>query len=140
VFSIASNMTTDHIELFVPDREAAVAWYAEWLGFERMPGHAAWAASGPIMLTNDRGQTMLALFRGEPLSGSQPKGWRRVAWRANAAEFAAFLRRFRVSGQKIEGPMDHQKAWSVYFSDPWGNLLEVTTYDYADVHSALAGP
>jgi catechol 2,3-dioxygenase-like lactoylglutathione lyase family enzyme len=133
-------MTTDHIELFVPDRDAAVAWYREWLGFEPMPAHADWAATGPIMLTNDRGQTMLALFRGEPLGQNQPKGWRRVAWRASAAEFAAFRRRFQLSGQAIHGPMDHQVSWSVYFSDPWGNLLEVTTYDYAEARAALVGP
>ena len=25
---------------------------------------------------------------------------------------------------------DHEKPFSVYFSDPYGNRLEVTTYDY----------
>src|SRR5687767_7823827 len=98
-------MTTDHIELFVPDREEAVAWYREWLGFDAMPEHADWAKVGPIMLTNDRGQTMLALFIGEPLGcEAKLKGWRRLALRASAAEFAAFLQRFRTSRQKIEGP------------------------------------
>lgn len=131
-------MTTDHIELFVPDRDQAVAWYREWLGFEPMPEHADWAATGPIMLTCDRGQTMLALFVGEPLAKEKPKGWRRLALRASATELAAFLRRFHASGQKFTGPMDHDKAWSVYFSDPWGNLLEVTTYEYAELPRLLS--
>lgn len=34
--------------------------------------------------------------------------------------------------------MDHDRSWSVYFSDPWGNLLEVTTYDYANVPALLS--
>ena len=66
-----------------------------------------------------------------------PPGWRRLALRAPADEFVAFCQRFRDSGQKIEGPVDHEKAWSAYFTDPWGNLLEVTTYDYAEVPRLL---
>jgi catechol 2,3-dioxygenase-like lactoylglutathione lyase family enzyme len=123
-------VTTDHIELYVPDRERAIAWYGEWLGFAPMPEHADWVATGPVMLTCDRGQTMLALFIGESAGPEKPKGWRRLALRASADEFAAFFRRYRDSGQKISAPSDHQKSWSVYFSDPWGNPLEVTTYDY----------
>ena len=130
-------MTTDHLELFVPDRTKAVAWYREWLGFEPMPEHASWAKTGPVMLTCDRGQTMLALFTGIPLGTEKPHGWRRLALRAPADEFVAFCQRFRDSGQKIEGPVDHEKAWSAYFTDPWGNLLEVTTYDYAEVPRLL---
>ena len=131
-------MTTDHIELVVPDQAQAAAWYREWLGFEAMPEHAAWAQSGPVMITCDRGQTMIALFYGDPLGREKPKGWRRVAFRAGAAEFVQFLRRYHKSGQQIMGPMDHDKAWSVYFSDPWGNPLEVTTYDYAAVPPLLS--
>lgn len=132
-------MTPDHFELFVPERAAAVAWYREWLGFEAMPEHAVWAATGPIMLTCDRGQTMLALFIGEAQGTKTVRGWRRFALRADAAEFFAFRRRFVASGQSIRGPVDHEKAWSLYFSDPWGNLLEVTTYDYLPVKHQLAG-
>lgn len=131
-------MTTDHIELFVPDRDAAVAWYGAWLGFKTMPEHAEWATTGPIMLTRDDGQTMLALFTGEPQGAEPVRGWHRLALRADAAEFFAFRRRFADSGQPLRGPVDHDKAWSLYFSDPWGNPLEVTTYDYALVKTRLA--
>ncbi|HEY0947627.1 MAG TPA: VOC family protein [Opitutaceae bacterium] len=131
-------MTPDHIELFVPDRAEAVAWYREWLGFAPMPEHAAWAAAGPIMLTCDGGRTMLALFTGEPQGSDPTRGWRRLALRAEAAEFLRFRERFRASGQSLDGPVDHDKAWSFYFSDPWGNLLEVTTYEYLPVKSRLA--
>ena len=36
-----------------------------------------------------------------------------------------------------ENIQDHEKAISVYFSDPFGNLLEVTTYDHAKVRKEL---
>jgi hypothetical protein len=35
--------------------------------------------------------------------------------------------------------VDHQKAYSIYFSDPYGHLLEMTTYEYAATTRALAG-
>ena len=33
---------------------------------------------------------------------------------------------------------DHHKAYSVYFSDPYGNRYEVTTYDYEYVTNKLS--
>jgi catechol 2,3-dioxygenase-like lactoylglutathione lyase family enzyme len=133
-------MCWDHVELLVPDRDAAAAWYDRWLGFRVMPEHIDWAANGPLMLTNDGGVTMLALFQGaspEPSAKPAAAGWRRVAFRATGGDFLTFVARFRSSGQAIVGPQDHGKAWSVYFTDPWGHKLEVTTYDYAVVANAL---
>jgi catechol 2,3-dioxygenase-like lactoylglutathione lyase family enzyme len=131
-------MTPDHIELYVADREQAVAWYGDWLGFRPMPEHADWVATGPVMMRTAEGGAMLALFLGAPLGAEKPKGWRRLAMGATATEFVAFFRRYQASGQKITGPSDHQKSWSVYFTDPWGNPLEVTTYDYAAVPPLLS--
>ncbi|GAB5561211.1 MAG: hypothetical protein SynsKO_28580 [Synoicihabitans sp.] len=130
-------MQIDHTELFVPDRNAAVVWYGEWLQFHVMPEHADWAQEGPLMLTHDGGATMLALFSGEPAGEQTPRGWRRVAYRVNGEAFRDFFERFKASGQSIEGPIDHGKSWSVYFSDPWGNALEVTTYDYDAVKAVV---
>jgi len=127
------GMRLDHIELLVPDRDAAVAWYAQWLEFEVMPEHADWVETGPQMMTNDGGSTKLALFARAGSAGQSERGWRRVAFRTDAESFWEFARRYRESGQAIEGPVDHGKAWSVYFRDPWGNPLEMTTYDYAAV-------
>jgi len=33
--------------------------------------------------------------------------------------------------------MDHEKTYSVYFCDPWGNRYELTTYDRDEVISRL---
>lgn len=130
-------MQIDHTELQVPDRDAAVAWYGEWLQFRVMSEHADWAEAGPLMLTHDGGATMLALFTGEAAGAQAPRGWRRMAYRVRAKAFVSFWERFAASGQSIEGPVDHEKAWSVYFSDPWGNALEVTTYDFEQVKAML---
>jgi catechol-2,3-dioxygenase len=132
-------MQIDHLELLVPNRDAAQAWYGEWLGFVAMSEHAEWAQDGPLMLTNDGGITMLALFTGSGRGrdeASKSTGWRRIAFRMSGAELLAWTQRYRQSGQTLKGPVDHDKAWSVYFSDPWGNALEVTTYDYSMVRQA----
>jgi hypothetical protein len=34
-------------------------------------------------------------------------------------------------------PRDHGQAFSVYFGDPWGHRLEVTTYDAGYVRERL---
>lgn len=34
---------------------------------------------------------------------------------------------------------DHKLAYSLYFSDPWGNLHEMTTYERDLVAAQLAG-
>lgn len=131
-------MQIDHVEILVPDRDAARAWYGEWLGFKAMPEHADWVETGPIMLTNDGGATMLAFFTGDSGESDRvARGWSRVAFRVNGAELLDWSTRYRATGQELEGPCDHKKAWSVYFSDPWGNALELTTYDYNEVREIL---
>src|SRR5688572_27893681 len=79
----------DHVELFVPDREEAAAWYRRVLGLEVVPEYQAWAADrgGPLMISSDQGNTKLALFEGQ-LPGSRPiAGFDRVAFRVDAAGF-----------------------------------------------------
>lgn len=131
-------METDHIELRVPDRRAAVAWYQQWLGYRPVPEYAAWAESGPLMLTNDGGRTLLAVFDRGPTNTAPPDaGWQRLALRAPGGEFLEFGERFAAGGHALEGPVDHAQSWSWYFDDPWGNAWEVTTYDYAAVAARL---
>ncbi|MBT8486074.1 MAG: VOC family protein [Phycisphaerales bacterium] len=126
-------MKTDHIELYVPDREEAAGWYGRVLGFEIMENHRAWAVpGGPLMITNDGGDTMIALFEG-PAQGAEPaRGLRRLAFRVGGHAFVEFI---ASSGHWRTPPLgpddigDHEKAISVYFTDPYGTPLEVTTYE-----------
>jgi hypothetical protein len=34
-------------------------------------------------------------------------------------------------------PVDHDGSFSIYFCDPWGHRLEITTYDYHAVADRL---
>lgn len=134
----------DHVELFVPDRQAAAAWYGEVLGLVPLPGTDEWAAApgGPLMISPDGGQTKLALFQGEPQGGRATAGFHRVAFRVSGADFLVFVDRANQMGlQEGERPprvVDHHTAFSIYFTDPYGHHLEVTTYEHRVVRAASA--
>jgi catechol 2,3-dioxygenase-like lactoylglutathione lyase family enzyme len=133
----------DHVELFVPDRYEAARWYERMLGLRIVPEYESWAnGGGPLMISTDEGGTKLALFEGTttPAERRTP-AFHRVAFRVTAAGFNEFLSRLpelRLTGARGQpvtrkSVVDHQKAYSIYFSDPYGHLLELTTYDYAGV-------
>lgn len=134
----------DHVELYVPDRYEAARWYEQVLGFEILRQHEDWAShpQGPLMLSSNGGGTMLALFQGEPPGASPEIGAVRVAFRVDGPGFLQFLERgeqgtillYNQQGERATPRvLDHQKAFSAYFCDPWGNRYEVTTYDHGYV-------
>jgi catechol 2,3-dioxygenase-like lactoylglutathione lyase family enzyme len=139
----------DHVELFVPDRYEAAEWYRRILGLHVIPEFEAWAAGagGPLIIATERGGTKLALFEGEPQGSRPTTGFDRVAFRVDAEGFIAFLRRLtdeplrddRDRPVTADSVKDHRKAYSIYFCDPYGHRLEVTTYDYEATRAALAG-
>lgn len=128
----------DHVELYVPDQREAAAWYRSALGLEVVEELADWADGGPLMVAADRGCGMLALFAGEPgrRHGLSPD-FRRVAFRVDGAGFAAFVTRLAeldleaADGGLLTGDdvVDHGASLSLYFEDPWGHALELTTYE-----------
>jgi catechol 2,3-dioxygenase-like lactoylglutathione lyase family enzyme len=127
----------DHVEIFVPEQYEAARWYREVLGLEILPAFEHWATGGPLMISSDGGTTMLALFNGEPLGDREPAGLRRIAFRVDGIAFAAFCARLDEvpvfdTGEKrvtADDVVDHQGSFSIYFNDPYGTPLEVTTYD-----------
>jgi catechol 2,3-dioxygenase-like lactoylglutathione lyase family enzyme len=137
----------DHVELLVPERYEAARWYQHTLGLEILPGFEDWAADrrGPLMISSDDGNTKLALFEGRPKPSAKSVGFHLLAFRVDADGFIAFLRRLPelqltddrdrlvTSGSVV----DHDRAFSIYFVDPWGNRLELTTYDHEPVRAAV---
>jgi catechol 2,3-dioxygenase-like lactoylglutathione lyase family enzyme len=140
-------MPIDHVEMFVPDRHAAATWYRDVLGLEIMEGYREWADDprGPLMISSDGGTTKLALFTGNPQGDRATAGFHLVAFGVNAGGFLAFLDRLPAlqltdhHGRQVTRDLavDHDKAFSLYFSDPWGHHLELTTYEPEAVRAAL---
>ena len=128
----------DHVELFVPDRRAAAAWYERVLGLRIMTEYEYWSADprGPLMISSDGGNTKLALFEGASQGTRETAGFHRVAFRVGAESFAGFIA--RLPGLNLadhqgtpvtpESVADHKGARSIYFCDPYGHRLELTTY------------
>jgi catechol 2,3-dioxygenase-like lactoylglutathione lyase family enzyme len=134
----------DHVELEVPDRYAAASWYRTVLGFEICQEYESWARGtyGPLMISTDGGETKLALFAGQPQGQERPIGIRRIAFRIGGDDFLRLIEELDAlkgsDAVKRSEITDHGKSFSVYFSDPDGNRLEVTTYDYDVVRGKVA--
>ncbi len=137
----------DHAELTVPNRTEAAKWYEAILGLEVLPEFQFWSddTNGPLMIGTASGGTKLALFQGCPLGSERAVGFHLVAFRVSGEAFLTFhsqiesLRLVDSNGLFVHRNhwKDHTKAISIYFSDPWGNQLELTTYDHETVRSAL---
>lgn len=133
----------DHVELVVPDRYEAAQWYERTLGLSIQRAYEFWAEEGgPLVISSDGGATKLALFEGDPRSAPTP---RRVAFRVDGAGFLRFLD--RIERLELEGTdgghvvrsdvVDHDVSFSIYFRDPYGTPLEVTTYEYDETEAEL---
>jgi catechol 2,3-dioxygenase-like lactoylglutathione lyase family enzyme len=113
----------DHVALGVGDQEASRRWYADVLGLHR-EYEAEWGDT-PVALME--GGSGLALFRSP---GSQSPAMRHIAFRVDAENFALAQDELRRRGIDFEHE-DHDVARSIYFEDPDGLQLELTTYERA---------
>ena len=97
------------------------------------------------MISSDGGDTKLALFEGTPQGSRETAGFHLVAFRVDAVNFVSFLDRLadlelrNQHGQPVTAASvaDHSAAWSIYFCDPFGHRLELTTYEYEQVKALL---
>ena len=138
----------DHVELFVPDRYEAASWYRSALGLEIVRPFETWAADsrGPLMIATADGAGKLALFEGPASDTPATHGFRRVAFGVSGDDFLRFIKEIAARDVRNKDGaalnsievVDHELSYSVYFYDPWGHALEVTTYDVSLVKAALA--
>lgn len=124
----------DHIALAVPDVELSAAWFIDVLGFERLyPG--MWNGV-PVFI--GKGTTAIALFprgtRGESPSSQQGEAKEvdmlHLAMRADRKNFVAAQEELARRGIAFEFS-DHEISHSIYFRNPDGLQLEITTYELA---------
>ena len=119
----------DHVALAVRDVERSAQWYIEVLGFE----HRHKDAWDGVPTFIGKGTTAIALFplRHESRSTSPSRGGVRMlhlAFRADRKNFLAAQRELKERGIKFEF-QDHEISHSIYFHDPDGHELEITTYE-----------
>lgn len=125
----------DHVEVYVRDVDSALLWYHDVLGLTEV---RRWEPE-PVLI--GAGDTYLALFQarsGLPdVKGVRPipppYRWHRVAWRVTAEGLMEAISHLKSHGISLRGPIDHAGSVSIYFTDPDGNPLEITTYDPVEI-------
>ena len=117
----------DHIAMGVRDIERAAEWYIEVLGFERL--HDGMWNGVPTFI--GKGNTGIALFPAnqEPKTSAHREiRMLHLAFRADRENFLGAQRELKKRGIKFEF-QDHEISHSIYFRDPDGHQLEITTYE-----------
>ena len=119
----------DHVALGVRDIKQSANWYIEVLGFERLYENM-WNGV-PIFV--GKGHTAIALFPARPDATLPSLSHRELrmlhlAFRADKENFVAAQR--ELKNREIEFEFqDHEISHSIYFRDPDGHALEITTYE-----------
>ena len=119
----------DHVALAVRDVDRSIAWYQEVLGLERR--HEDEWGNEPAIV--GRGTTALALFEA-PVGAQAAEPDRNIikmlhlAFRVNAVNFLAAQKSLRERDIRFAF-RDHGAAQSIYFPDPDGHRIEITTWD-----------
>jgi len=116
----------DHVALRCPSPEATKEWYVNTLGFE----HVFPDQWGGIPIVLRLGSTLITLF---PQKENEPppangRAWHLALRAATYADFQSAQTELHARGVSFQFS-DHDIAHSIYFFDPDGFLLEITTYD-----------
>lgn len=120
----------DHVALTVRDQKRSLAWYQQVLGMEQRYEEAN-GPDDPIFLC--AGNACLALFPAQtsdplPVLDHQTIAMRHFAFRLDRANFDRAQIELRER-QILFRFVDHRIAHSLYFSDPDGHRVELTTYE-----------
>ena len=115
----------DHFHLYVTNKQEAVDWYQEFLGFKPVKELEFWNdINGPLTIQDASGTIHLALFNrtNQPPSTS-------IAFKTSGENFLQWQQYLQAKGLTLR-IADHQVSWSLYFKDPDNNSHEITSWEH----------
>lgn len=119
----------DHVGLIVQDMERAVQWYRDVLGMERRYQDVWTGKRDPVVMATANVQ--VALFLPRNAGDIRPHGIdEHFALRVDRANFEQARRELEGRGIRVQ-TWDHKICRSLYFFDPDGNQIEITTFELA---------
>lgn len=122
----------NHIHLNVPDKLTAAKWYEKTLGFRIVESMLSWnTATGPLTIEDESGRVHLALFASENYTPTSA-----IAFDASGEEFLLW-KKYLEDSQLLQRCSNHKLAWSLYFTDPYGHSLEITSEDTETINRVL---
>ena len=120
----------DHIGLAVKDVQKSVEWYQEMFGLERLY-EDVWGNFPGVLGIAD---TSVAFFPRDDPDVPLPTGLpiHHLAFRVDRVNFNAAQEMLQQKDIEFEF-QDHKIVHSLYFYDPDGHLIELTTYELSDM-------
>ncbi len=115
----------DHVALVVRDLQTSKKWYWEMFGFESLESSPA----SPYVGNASVKLALLQIAQGSTFTPpvSQGARSRHFAFGADRSTFESY--RTRLDDLKVwYEELTHSDSQSIYFSDPDGYMIEVTTY------------
>ena len=113
----------DHVALVVRDLQTSKKWYGEMFGFESLE-NSPYVGNGGVKLA------LLQIAVGSTFAPPVSQGARacHFAFGADRSTFDSYRVRLDDLNMRYE-ELTHNDSQSIYFSDPDGYLIEVTTYE-----------
>ncbi len=114
----------DHVAITVSDLDRSERFFIEVLALERV--HPEW--DPPRIVASEASGLALFPAEGEDGASPAPSHFHHIAFRVDRAAFEAA--QAELGERAIEFTFsDHGTAHSIYFADPDGHRLELTTYE-----------